>query len=157
MMTEQLRELAEDFGQRLCRWDWWEDALLVVGTYPKEEGADTRRIAPRVYLVGAAAEEPPMRVLSRCTRGTAEWVSIAYLDAVDLDLFSYALATKPLPRNGKHFNLLAAHFARVDDAAKGRFGFTHHPQMDTPSAEERLDDVTWVRDTLADLGLCVLP
>ena len=158
VITEQLRELAEDFGRRLSQSGWWNDALLVVSMYPKDEGGDVRTVAPRVYLIGPLTEEPPTRLLRRSARGTHEWVLIPYPDAVDMDLFSYALATKPLLERGKHFNFLVVHFTRVDNGqAKGRFGFTHHQQMETPRAEEQLDDITWMRDALAELGVCVLP
>lgn len=157
VITEQLRELAEDFGRRLSQWDWWEDALLVVGTYPKGED-DIRTIAPRVYLVGPPTEEPPTRVLSRSTQGSHEWALIPYPDAVDEDLFTLALATKPLPQEGKYLNLLVVHFARVEGgAAKGRFGFAHHQQLEQLGAEPLLNDIAWVRNTLAEIGACVLP
>lgn len=159
VMTEQLQELAEDFGRRLSKWGWWNDAVLVVGMYPKEEGGDTRTVAPRVYLVGPLTEEePPTRALSRSTRGAHEWLSIPYPDAVDLELFSYALATRPVPERGRYLNFLVVHFTRVENGgAKGRFGFTHHQPLETPGAEEHLDDITWVRDTLAEIGVCDLP
>ena len=75
---------------------------------------------------------------------------------VDLTKFSRVGATKPLPRDGRHLNLIIVTHTRSEDGScRGRHGLVHHPGLEQATAESHLDDLDWVVGALAGYGLAV--
>jgi hypothetical protein len=156
MQTDELERLATDFARRARSVDWLTDALLVAGMYPSTHplsGPRARTIGTHLILIGPTTDEsPPVKPLARSTRGGADWIRVSpyrsgLLDPSKLD---DTLATRPLPTNGREFNILVVHYTRRHESGGYvRYNIAHHHDMDQPGAQEKLASDEWVHDTFS--------
>jgi hypothetical protein len=155
MITDALVDFADDSCRRLRQLPWWESALIIAGTYPQGEGG-VRSTGIRTFLIGRGEDGPPLTVTGRTVRDGRTWADVPGFQVIDLVKFSRVAATKPLPREGRYFNLVVVtHTRPADGVCQGKRGIVHHPEMDQPTSGEHLDDLDWVVGTLDEFGLAV--
>lgn len=102
------------------------------GSLTRRAGADQRP-----HLAASS------RIKARSTTAGADWIRVSPCRSGGLDptKLDYTLATKPLPVNGKEFNILVVHYThRHETGGYVRDNIAHHDDLDRPTAKEKLAD-----------------
>lgn len=137
-------------GRHLVERGDWDEAIYIAGSHPLEGQGATRRVASRIWLIGAR-QSPASGGASRLVVEGRRWSKASTTELTSSPLkFSEALATRAVGQN-----LMIVHFSRHGQHARGRALWLHRPELEACDGAKHLDDARWVHAAARKAGLAL--